>query len=188
MPPLWPRRLAAAALAAAGSVWLSRKNFLEMTDEADRWAPLETGGILLGYHRPDARAFVLTHVVGPGPEAVHERTGFVPDQEYHLHEIARLYAASGRRLQYLGDWHCHPGGAAALSRTDHSTLKRIAAEPAARAARPLMCVLAPGPRWDVAVWQGELRHRRRCWSRQQLALHRLDVLLFDEPRAVELSR
>jgi integrative and conjugative element protein (TIGR02256 family) len=166
-------------------VWLSRETFGEMTDEADRWAPLETGGNLLGYHATDAGAVVVTHAVGPGPHAVHERTRFVPDQDYHVSEIARLYAASGRQLQYLGDWHCHPGGAAELSRTDQGTLKRIAAAPAARASRPLMCVLAPGPRWDAAVWQGELRHPRRCWSRRQLALRRLEVQLFDEARAVE---
>jgi integrative and conjugative element protein (TIGR02256 family) len=179
MSPLWSKRLATAT-AAAHTAWLSREILREMTNEADRWVPLETGGILMGYHPTDAGAVVVTHAVGPGPRAIHARTRFVPDQDYHLREIARLYAASGRRLHYLGDWHCHPGGAAALSRTDRSTLKCIATEPAARAPRPLMCVLAPGPRWNIAMWQGELRSRRRCWSRRQLALRRLDVRLFDE--------
>ena len=182
MSPLWSKRLATAT-AAAHTAWLSRETLLEMTEEADRWAPLETGGVLMGYHAGDAGAVVVTHAVGPGPNAVHERARFVPDQDYHLREIARHYAASGRRLHYLGDWHCHPGGAAELSQADRSTLKCIAAEPAARASRPLMCVLAPGPRWDVTVWQGEVRRRRRCWPRQHLALRCLDVRLFGRSRS-----
>src|SRR5205823_8721378 len=62
------------------------------------------------FRSASARALVVTSAVGPGPGAVHERARFVPDHEYHYGELARLYADSVRRLQYLRDWHTHPDG------------------------------------------------------------------------------
>ena len=111
-------------------IWLPVELLSEMSAEADRLAPLETGGVLLGYWGGTTAEPVVTHVLGPGPDAMHSRNQFTPDQEYHIAEIARLYADSGRRLHYLGDWHTHPGGAPALSKRDLKTLRRIAAEPA----------------------------------------------------------
>lgn len=40
------------------------------------FAPLETGGILVGYRSHTAIA--VTHIIGPGPGATHESTAFEP--------------------------------------------------------------------------------------------------------------
>jgi integrative and conjugative element protein (TIGR02256 family) len=145
-------------------------------------APAETGGVLLGYWVEEGGEPVVTHAIGPGPEAVHERTRFIPDDEYQYAEIARLYRESGRRLSYLGDWHTHPGGAAYLSRNDRATLRRIASYAAARAPRPVMLILAPGPNWEPSAWNGILSNRL-LW-RQRLDARPLRVQLFGESRVV----
>lgn len=136
-------------------VWLSKSVLCQLAAEANRMAPLESGGVLLGYHAESGEA-VITDCRGPGPNAVHERFYFLPDQEYHAREIKDAYERSTRRLHYLGDWHSHPGGTAKLSRSDRSTLKRIASFPPARAPRPLMLVIAPGPTWNPVVYEGGL--------------------------------
>ena len=169
MPSMRPR------LTFALTAWLPRHVICAMSAEADRVAPLETGGILLGYFASEARAVVVTEWLGPGPDAVHERSLFIPDQDYHLREIARRYAESGRRLEYAGDWHTHPHGLPSLSKTDRRTLKRIAAARHARSPRPLMCVLAPGPAWRATVWQGGLRG---CLYRR-LTVRSLDVRVYE---------
>ena len=115
-----------------------------MLEEAARRFPHETGGILLGYTEAASRQVVVRVSVGPGPRAIHRRTGFVPDHEYHERETARIYRASGRIWTYLGDWHTHPRGALSLSRADRRTLARIARSAEARAERPIMIVLAGG--------------------------------------------
>jgi integrative and conjugative element protein (TIGR02256 family) len=145
------------------TLWLCEEVYRQVSKEAEYYAPLETGGVLLGYWSSNGELPVVTSFLGPGPKAVHSRRGFVPDQSFHLRGIAELYSASGRRLTYLGDWHTHPGNAAYLSATDLRTLRKIASEPKARAPRPVMMVLAPGPVWRASAWRGEvatLRQRR----------------------------
>lgn len=129
-------------------------------NEAGRKAPLETGGVLLGWSDPTDHEFVVCEMVGPGPRARHRHTRFVPDARWQRERIAELYASSGRTLRYLGDWHSHPGGGEQPSRRDERTARRIARARAARALRPLMLILADsGTTWRPATYQlarGEL--------------------------------
>jgi integrative and conjugative element protein (TIGR02256 family) len=145
--------------------WLSRSVLTFLTEEADRAAPDETGGILLGYWTGQHGDPVITHAIGPGPGAIHERERFVPDHEFQTLQIARLYEASGRRLQYLGDWHTHPGADAYLSGKDEATLKQIAMHRDARAPKPVMLILAGGPEWLPSAWVAALTSRR-LWRRR----------------------
>jgi integrative and conjugative element protein (TIGR02256 family) len=167
-----PRKLKIPELGWIGSHVLGR-----MRAEADRIAPSETGGVLLGYWAAISEEPVITHVIGPGPAAIHKPDFFLPDQRYHLTEIARLYEALGPQLCYLGDWHTHPGGAAYLSPTDQSTIFQIAREKAARAAHPIMVVLSPGPVWNFDGWVAHVD--RRCFRRPRLALRPIRFRLFD---------
>src|SRR5438874_2807026 len=117
---------------------------------ANRHAPLEAGGVLLGYGTGDAT--VVTAQIGPGPRASHRRRRFTPDHKYQDRLISEHYERSGRRESYLGDWHSHPGGAARLSLRDRWTLALIARDPSARAPSPVMIVLV-GRTWQVTAFQ-----------------------------------
>jgi len=131
-----------------------------MTAEADDHVPNETGGIVLGYWAADDA--VATVLIGPGPGARHWSTGFAPDDAYQDSCLAIEYEGSGRRIEYLGDWHSHPGSSATLSLKDRATLKRIAADPDARCPRPLMLILGGADGWLLGAWI--LRRRWRWWS------------------------
>jgi len=134
-------------------LWLSITDEEFLLREAAERFPNETGGVLMGY-RGEGGDLVVTAVLGPGPDAIHRPTSLVPDHVFHEEEIARLYEASGRRHQYLGDWHSHPGGSCALSRTDRRTLHRIARTPEARVPEPLMLVMGGGiSTWRLCVHQ-----------------------------------
>lgn len=159
-------------------IWLSARVLTALVAEADKSAPLETGGILLGFWAEENSEPVVLEMLGPGPNAIHERYRFVPDHEHQTAEIERLYHDSGRRLHYLGDWHTHPGGSATLSKSDRATLRQIAAEPAARAPMPTMLILAPGPSWKPSAWCGVLTGRVRFW--QRLVAWAMEVRIFDD--------
>ncbi len=136
--------------------WLSRGAVDELRREAQRHAPLETGGVLVGYRA--AEAIVVTALVHAGPLAERRVDGFSPDAAYQASEIAKLYEASGRLDTYLGDWHSHPGGVLMLSRTDRQTIRRISHHADARCEGPVMLVVGGrgddnAPRWDVAGWR-----------------------------------
>lgn len=118
--------------------------------EAATRAPEETGGLLVGY--PSDDALVVTASIGPGPNAVHDRRSFAPDHAWQAEQLAALYEQSGRRIDYLGDWHTHPGGRPALSRLDRETLRRIALHGPARCPTALMLVVSGGPVWQAAAF------------------------------------
>ena len=135
------------------TLWVPEAAWDAVISEAEDKAPLETGGVLLGYFAAAASEAVVTGILGPGPNAVHRRTSFMPDADYHDRELARCYEESGRLLSYLGDWHSHPKGGGALSATDTRTLRRIARCESARAPTPLMLVAHGHREWQVTVWQ-----------------------------------
>ena len=115
----------------------------------------------------DITTAVIAAVIGPGPDARHERHNFEPDQDWQLDQIAQHYEASGRRETYLGDWHSHPNASVdTLSWTDRRVLRRIINTPSARCPAPLMTVFWGQPDdWQAAVWHARLLRRTLLWDR-----------------------
>ena len=131
-------------------LWLTNNALGELLGWAELSYPLETGGILIGYRA--AESIVVTHVVGPGPNAVHHRTRFVPDHDFHVTESARVFHESHGCSAYLGDWHTHPDGRPLLSALDRMTLESIACDERAQCSEPVMLLFAGKPgawRWSI---------------------------------------
>lgn len=105
-----------------------------------------------------ATRLTITDVIGPGPAAKHERFAFTPDTQWQVERIAELYARSGRRLSYLGDWHTHPLGRPTPSHRDRETLRTISRYPDARCPQPLMLILGGGD----GSWHGQLCRYRNA--------------------------
>lgn len=121
------------------TVWLGAGVETALLAEAVSKAPLETGGVLLGWI--SGAEICITNVIGPGPAAVHEAESFEPDSSWQQDKIALLYGRSGRRLAYLGDWHTHPAGRPEPSDQDCRTLLAIANSSTARCPNPVMLIL-----------------------------------------------
>lgn len=136
------RRLQRTLSRSAGSLTISGATFATIL--TDGWAswPMETGGLLLG-RRTDQHGLgaVAVHVIGPGPKARHERYGFEPDATWQAEQVATAWSQDNT-LEYLGDWHTHPGGTTRFSPLDHAAALTIAAAPLARQPNPIMVVAA----------------------------------------------
>jgi integrative and conjugative element protein (TIGR02256 family) len=132
-------------------IWLGRGIGAALLMEAARCAPLETGGVLLGWRT--TKHICVTNIIGPGPAARHSSTSFNPDAKWQTEQIARLYAVSARRLAYLGDWHTHPGAAPTTSARDRETLQAICQHAPARCPQPIMVILGQ-PQTDEWVAAG----------------------------------
>lgn len=148
----------------APHVWVTDRALKQLALEANLHAPLETGGLLLGYWSSASgeEEVLIELIIGPGTHAQHERTRFRPDAPWQRRQLAAAYAASGRITTYLGDWHTHPGSAPAPSRRDRKTARTIAYEADARVPRPLMLILGSGS--DAAGWTPRLH----LWDRRRL--------------------
>lgn len=162
-------------LATAGTVWIAADVLSFLQWEASRTSPRETGGVLLGYWSSAPAAPVVTHGLGPGPRAIHEKNRFVPDHEFDESRIASLYTESGSLLQYLGDWHSHPGCPGYLSQSDYATLYRICSYRQARAPRSLMIILGFGPQWVPVAWTAR---KGRSLIKRTAIVERLEVQPF----------
>lgn len=133
--------------------WVKTSVFQSMSELATLCQPRETGGCLLGYWIQPLDEVVICDIIGPGPNAKHSKNKFVPDDEWQLSEIAKVYADSGCLLYYLGDWHSHPNYAnAGLSWRDRKTLRKIATYSPARIPYPIMGIIAKGESWFLKIW------------------------------------
>lgn len=124
-----------------GSLLIRARTLSQLHSVAWRSWPCETGGILLG-HTGEARSTVSV-CIGPGPEAKHARYGFTPDANWQAARVAEAWSLD-ESVEYLGDWHTHPGGTTRFSELDRQAAVTISEAPAARQPRPVMLVLALG--------------------------------------------
>ena len=157
-------------------VWLYSPVQEFMALEAEAKAPLETGGILMGYFDQPGNVPVILVATGPGSQAVHLRNYYRPDYEFDESQIATIYKKFSKRITYLGDWHVHPAPFAALSYRDKRTLRRIAKCKSARIDKPLMLILSHNDQWEVTIWQGML-YKSYVWT-NRLSTVELDIRLF----------
>jgi len=137
--------------------------------EIDATFPRESGGVLMGRQRGQ-REICIDEIVGPGPNARHERYSFEPDLEWQRARIAERYARTGGKSTYLGDWHSHPeAGHGGLSNTDRTALKTIIRAPEAQCPKPLMMIFWGAPdAWSLSAWQARLRQRRVFGARLEV--------------------
>jgi len=112
-----------------------------MSSEAEKYAPLETGGSFMGYVAKN-NDIVITDLIEAGTNAERYENAFIPDQEYQLEEFSKIYFDSNRTKNYLGDWHTHPNHTANLSLKDKRTLTLIANSPDSQNSQPLMIILS----------------------------------------------
>jgi integrative and conjugative element protein (TIGR02256 family) len=131
----------ADGLVAPGKVWIADSAISTILAEAADRAPLETGGMLVGYRGDDRPDLVVTAATGPGPRARHRRYTFAPDGRWQQRLLAAMYEESGRVTTYLGDWHSHPGGQPLPSARDQKTARKVSRRPGARAPHPITLIL-----------------------------------------------
>jgi len=122
-------------------------------EETEEHAPLETGGVLLGYRDRRHRELFVSELVAAGPEAVRESHRFHPDGPWQRARIAERYEASKNTLAYLGDWHSHPKGSGP-SPLDHGTARRISRTARAGCPHPVF-LIATNTRegWELRAYR-----------------------------------
>lgn len=129
---------------STGLLWLPRSALEQMREQAREHAPVEHGGMLLGWVTDGQ--LVVSRLVAAGPGANATRNSFVADGRWQQRELEQIYTASGRTVTYLGDWHSHPHGSRLPSRRDHETASAIAKHIDARAPGPVTVILRRGAR------------------------------------------
>ena len=84
----------------------------------------EQGGLLLGYRKPNA--IELCNVTFPTLWDRSSSTRFNRSQRGHRIRALREWLISRRTIDWIGEWHTHPGGRAAPSFIDLQTWRQLA--------------------------------------------------------------
>lgn len=128
-----------------------------LVEDGDKWHPLETGGVLVGYWAGPEEC-VISELSQAGVRAVHERYRFVPDYDADGEFCERRFQNSDGVMRYLGDWHTHPNQSwPRMSFKDKRTLLRISKSKEARQPNPLMVICGGSP----------AARQIRCWTTQR---------------------
>lgn len=112
---------------------------------------LETGGVLVGSYTPDHHRAVVKRVLGPPADSSCTRRAFERGLSGLNAILGRLWRT--HREFYLGEWHFHPGGAAAASPEDMIAMTMIARDPAYRCPEPVLLIVGGSPpsEWQAAA-------------------------------------
>lgn len=105
---------------------LARRAHEEIVRDCLAHARAETGGVLVG--RSVGDDLVVPFVVGAGPRSIRTYAGFAPDPAYQQQHVDYLFHRFG--VNYVGDWHRHPGRFDTPSDHDCATAARITTDPA----------------------------------------------------------
>ena len=89
---------------------------------AAEFAPLETGGLVLGRYTAGRTVLTVTALLPPPPDSLHGRTDFVRGV-VGLREAIGAARAEDPEVYVAGEWHTHPGEAPTPSGSDHRHMR-----------------------------------------------------------------
>lgn len=114
----------------------------------------ETGGPLAGYVTEN-RVLIVVDAIGPGPKSVLERFSVTIDGEHAQRFCDNVSRESNGKIDYVGDWHKHPGVSLNPSIHDTSAMKTMANFKFSPTKHPISLIYRSWPRaFRVYVWDG----------------------------------
>ncbi len=90
-------------------------------------APNETGGILIGDVNPIHKVVYVTKVLPPPPDSRSTPYMFVRGIKDIPDAVRRIQSRTGGWIDYVGEWHSHPGGGGQMSQQDKIAARQLQA-------------------------------------------------------------
>ena len=104
------------------------------------FAPVETGGILVGSYNESLNCAVVSDASERPPDSKSGRIWLIRGTAGLQGWLNRLWNKSERRY-YLREWHFHPGGDPEPSRTDIEQMGKIARSSSYKCPEPILLVV-----------------------------------------------
>lgn len=114
-------------------------------EQMRRWRaealPSETGGVLMGVVDHQRRTMHVSLVLPAPPDSKQSPTYFERGSSGLKAAVGRIRARTAHQLDYIGEWHSHPDGAAARPSADDDTVFAFLREGLGRAGRPYLMMI-----------------------------------------------
>jgi hypothetical protein len=85
----------------------------------------ETGGLLVGMVHKKRRVIYVTRVLPPSRDSRGSPYAFRRGIKDYPEMLDKIHVRTGNLLGYVGEWHTHPRGRAALSEVDEEAVRQI---------------------------------------------------------------
>lgn len=120
----------------------------------------ETGGVLLGWRRPDLDVAVVADATGPGAGAVRTRTRLELDTADLQVQVDAAFEATNGDHAFLGDWHLHHEAKPRPSQRDMTSLSELVSETGLAMPEGVLVIVGRSRRaqltwraWSAAEWR-----------------------------------
>jgi integrative and conjugative element protein (TIGR02256 family) len=142
-------RCGICAVGVPGRVRVPKSLRAFIVEQARRHAPNETGGILVGRRMGDVIEISL--VSDAGPNAVSQLARFERDGP-HCQAFLEAAARETPGVDYVGEWHSHPGSSARPSGRDTASFREIADDTDYLTTAPVLIIVAPSATDERVEW------------------------------------
>jgi integrative and conjugative element protein (TIGR02256 family) len=123
------------------------------TESRKSWC-VETGGPLVG-RLEEGKVLVVTDAAGPGPKAMLEPYSVTIDGAHAQKFCDKVSRESQGQIDYVGDWHKHPGISLSPSSHDIIAIKTMANFEYSPTKHPISLIYRRWPMaWQVYIWDG----------------------------------
>jgi integrative and conjugative element protein (TIGR02256 family) len=103
----------------------------------------------------EKKILIVTNATGPGPKARLEPYSVTIDGEHAQKFCDRMHSLSDGRVDYVGDWHRHPGLSLNPSEHDVSAMRTMAGFKFSPTKHPISLIYRKCPeKFKVYVWDG----------------------------------
>lgn len=108
------------------TVFVSRPLLSQMRSDRSEHLPNETGGVLIGsFDMSRQIAYVVDQIAAP-PDSERRPTSYLRGCEGLEEQVERVRETTKGQLDYVGEWHSHPGKSTRASKKDKSLFAWLA--------------------------------------------------------------
>lgn len=109
-------------IAGEWTIWISKRVVSSINEQRLAELPNETGGVLVGAFDTVCRYIYIVEQIASPPDSQEWPTAYIRGTEGLKENLSSVGIHTANQLQYIGEWHSHPVGVAALPSEDDLTL------------------------------------------------------------------
>jgi len=131
---------------------LSEKVIKKMMDHRSIKLPLETGGVLIGGFDLYNKIVYIVDIIPSPKDSVEEPYSYIRGFEGLSEKVGKINNVSGRRLDYVGEWHTHKNSVRP-SRLDKLALNEQVAEMSLAGLPAIMIIIGDKGKYNILLHQ-----------------------------------
>jgi len=131
---------------------LSEKVIKKMMDHRSIKLPVETGGVLIGGFDLYNKIVYIVDIIPSPKDSVEEPYSYIRGFEGLSEKVEKINNVSGRRLDYVGEWHTHQKGVRP-SQLDKLALNEQVAEMSLAGLPAIMIIIGDKGKYKILLKQ-----------------------------------